>query len=130
MKAKVFLVAALSLMSLLWVGCEPKDEATSKSPLAGTIWRGALQAINIEIDYLEDNTCYIRLTGGVIATAQGTYKTTKSTVYMTITNLTGDFGGNLHKGDVLSATFDLQEETMVFYMPIDGAPRSIELIQY
>lgn len=116
-------------MSIVLVGCKKDKNVSSNNELTSTVWKGALENINIEISYLEDNACYIRLTGQVIATAQGTYKTSNSTVYMTITNLTGDFGGNLKVGDVVSATYDLQKKTMVFYLPIDGSPRSIELIQ-
>ena len=125
MKAKVFFMAALALMSCLWVGCNKKN---SKTELDGTKWQGKLEiGITVDISFV-DNECY--LTSNVPgATAKGTYTTDGSHVYITLTNVTGDWGGNISSGYVLSGTYSLSNKTMVFLFVIEGYPTTITFYQ-
>lgn len=126
MKAKVFFMAALALMSCLWVGCNKKN--SSKTELDGTKWQGKLEiGITVDISFV-DNECY--LTSNIPgATAKGTYTTDGSHVYITVTNITGDWGGNIDSGYVISGTYSLSDKTMVFKFVIEGRPITITFYQ-
>ena len=123
MKAKVFFMAALALMSCLWVGCNKKN--SSKTELDGTKWQGKLEiGITVDISFV-DNECY--LTSNIPgATAKGT---DGSHVYITVTNITGNWGGNIDSGYVISGTYSLSNKTMVFQFVIEGRPIIITFYQ-
>ena len=127
MKAKVFFMVALALMSCLWVGCNKKN--SSKTELDGTKWQGKLEIVGITVDLsFVDNECY--LTSNIPgAAAEGTYTTDGSQVYITVTNITGDWGGNIKSGYVLSGTYSLSDKTMVFKFVIEGRPITITFYQ-
>lgn len=126
MKAKVFFMAALALMSCLWVGCNKKNN--SKTELDGTKWQGKLEIVGITVDLsFDDNECH--LTSNIGATAKGTYTTDGSKVYITLTNITGNWGGNIDSGYEISGTYSLSNKTMVFQFVIKGSPIIITFYQ-
>ena len=125
MKAKLlFVMAAVGLMSLLLVGCSKKDNA---SELSGTKWKGSIEHIQIEMSFV-DNECYLT-TNIPGAAAKGTYTADDSKVYITISNVTGDWGGNLSNGTVIAGTYNKSEKTLAFQFVVDGYPTTIRFHQ-
>lgn len=131
MKTKIFLLVALSLMTIFFVGCKKdKNKATSTTELAGTKWAGTISPIDVELSF-DGNVCNIRANSGgtTIGTASGTYSCANSIVKITITSISGDFGGMLNKGDVLSGTYNLSLKTLVFPIMVMGNLESITFWQ-
>jgi len=126
MKAKVFLMAALALMSCLWVGCDKKDSSTNE--LVDTKWQGNVDDyITVTLSFIGAE-CY--LTSNIPgAVAKATHKTDGSQVYITITSVTGDWGGYLEEGTTLSGTYDLNQKTMVFQFMLYEGPVRITFYQ-
>lgn len=116
-------MAAVGLMSLLLAGCK-KDKA---SELSGTKWHGSLEYIQIDMSFVDDE-CYLT-TNIPGAAAKGTYTTDDSKVYITITNVTGDWGGNLTNGTVIAGTHNKSDKTLVFQFVIDGYPTTVTFHQ-
>ena len=113
MKTKIFLLVALSLMTIFFVGCKKdKNKATSTTELAGTRWGGYVNsAVYVELSFV-GSVCNISTNLG--GTAKSNYTCANSIVKITVTEVNGDFGGMLNKGDALSGTYNLSQKTLVF----------------
>ena len=128
MKTKVFLLALLGLMTILWTGCKKdKDKDNVTTELSGTKWQGNIEHITVTLSFI-DSECY--LTSNIPgAVAKATHKTDGSQVYITITSVSGDWGGYLQKGVTLSGTYDLNQKTMVFQFIMYEGPVRITFYQ-
>ena len=84
---------------------------SNKSELEGTKWRGEVLETNVTALF-SDESCTITTTGYVSGKAAGTYETSKSTFKMTVKTTSGDFDGQLEKGDVIRGTYNLDKGSM------------------
>ena len=74
---------------------------------------------NVEVTFTTDE-CYIQVSDYANGTAAGTYKTSNSDFFVTVTNMSGDFDGQLNKGDIIIGTFDLEAKTLVINLTLYG----------
>lgn len=125
--SKHVLMALLCLVGLFMASCSQNNPSAS-SPLANTKWAGKAMQTNVEVSFTTDE-CYIQVSGYANGTAVGTYKTSNSDVFVTITRTSGDFDGQLNQGDIVIGSFDLNAKTMTINLTLYGEKYPVQLTQ-
>lgn len=125
--SKHVLMALLCLVGLFMASCS-QNNPSSSSPLANTKWAGKAMLTNVEVSFTTDE-CYIQVSDYANGTAVGTYKTSNSDVFVTITRTSGDFDGQLNQGDIVIGSFDLNAKTMTINLTLYGEKYPVQLTQ-
>ena len=127
MKTKTFITILLCLICMGLISCDKKkNEESSTTSLSNTKWEGTALKTNIKVPFTTEE-CYIQASGYATGVAVGTYKTNQSDLFITVTNTSGDFDGQLSKGDILIGTFDLKAKTMSIELTLYGQPQKVSL---
>jgi len=121
MKLKNLFLAIICLVGLTLVGCEK-----SKDSLANTTWTGRSLQTRVIVSFT-DKECNIAVHGYCEGNATASYVTDNSTVTVTVNSLSGDFDGQLAKGEKITATYDLKKGKMIASKEIYGRTVSLEL---
>lgn len=124
---KHVLMALLCLLGLVMASCS-KNTPSASSPLADTKWTGKAMKTNVEVSFTTDE-CYIQVSDYANGTAVGTYKTSNSDLFVTVTRTSGDFDDQLHKGDIVIGSFDLNAKTMLINLTLYGEKYPVQLTQ-
>lgn len=125
--SKHVLMALFCLISLVMASCSQNTPAAS-NPLANTKWTGKAMQTDVDVTFTT-NESYIQVSGYANGTAVGTYKTSNSDVFVTITRTSGDFDGQLNQGDIVIGSFDLNAKTMTINLTLYGEKYPVQLTQ-
>ena len=125
--SKHVLMALFCLISLVMASCSQNTPAAS-NPLANTKWTGKAMQTDVDVTFTTDES-YIQVSGYANGTAVGTYKTSNSDVFVTITRTSGDIDGQLNQGDIVIASFDLNAKTMTINLTLYGEKYPVQLTQ-
>ena len=125
--SKHVLMALFCLISLVMASCSQNTPAAS-NPLANTKWTGKAMQTDVDVTFTTDES-YIQVSGYANGTAVGTYKTSNSDVFVTITRTSGDFDGQLNQGDIVIGSFDLNAKTMTINLTLYGEKYPVQLTQ-
>lgn len=125
--SKHLMMALMCLASLVMASCNSSSPSES-SPLANTKWTGTAMLTSVDITFTADE-CYIQVSDYVNGVAVGTYKTSNTDLFVTITRTSGDFDGQLNEGDIVIGSFDLKAKTMVVNLSLYGEKYSVLLTQ-
>ena len=125
--SKHVLMALFCLISLVMASCSQNTPAAS-NPLANTKWTGKAMQTDVDVTFTTDEN-YIQVSGYANGTAVGTYKTSNSDVFVTITRTSGDFDGQLNQGDIVIGSFDLNAKTMTINLTLYGEKYPVQLTQ-
>ena len=121
------LMALFCLISLVMASCSQNTPAAS-NPLANTKWTGKAMQTDVDVTFTTDES-YIQVSGYANGTAVGSYKTSNSDVFVTITRTSGDFDGQLNQGDIVIGSFDLNAKTMTINLTLYGEKYPVQLTQ-
>ena len=125
--SKHVLMALFCLISLVMASCSQNTPAAS-NPLANTKWTGKAMQTDVDVTFTTDES-YIQVSGYANGTAVGSYKTSNSDVFVTITRTSGDFDGQLNQGDIVIGSFDLNAKTMTINLTLYGEKYPVQLTQ-
>lgn len=125
--SKHVLMALFCLISLVMASCSQNTPAAS-NPLANTKWTGKAMQTDVDVTFTTDES-YIQVSGYANGTAVGTYKTSNSDLFVTITRTSGDFDDQLHQGDIVIGSFDLNAKTMLINLILYGEKYPVQLTQ-
>ena len=125
MKAKHLFMALLCFAGMILTACESKNSVqTNDNPLANTKWEGAILQTELMMIFTTDE-CYIQASGYADGVAVGTYKTSQSDLFVTITKTSGSFDSQLSAGDILIGSYDLSAKKITITMTLYGEKRTI-----
>lgn len=125
--SKHVLMALLCLVGLFMASCSQNNPSAS-SPLVNTKWAGKAMQTDVDVTFTTDES-YIQVSGYANGTAVGSYKTSNSDVFVTITRTSGDFDGQLNQGDIVIGSFDLNAKTMTINLTLYGEKYPVQLTQ-
>ena len=119
---KKIMPALLCLVSLIMASCNLNNPSAS-SPLANTKWSGKALETELVATFTADE-CYIQASGYANGVAVGSYKTSN---FITITTTSGDFDGQLNKGDILIAVYNKTAQTITLNITLYGQKTKVVL---
>ena len=122
---KKIMPALLCLVSLILASCNLNNPSAS-SPLANTKWSGKALETELVATFTADE-CYIQASGYANGVAVGSYKTSNEDVFITITTTSGDFDGQLNKGDILIAVYNKTAQTITLDITLYGQKTKVVL---
>ena len=122
---KKIMMALMCLVSLIMASCTPNTPSVS-NPLANTKWSGKALETELVATFTADE-CYIQASGYANGVAVGTYKTSNSDIFITITTTSGDFDGQLNKGDILIANLNTTAQTISLDITLYGQKTNVVL---
>ena len=122
---KKIMMALMCLVSLIMASCTPNNPSVS-NPLANTKWSGKALETEIVATFTADE-CYIQASGYASGVAVGSYKTSNSDIFITITTTSGDFDGQLNKGDILIASLNTTAQTISLDITLYGQKTNVVL---
>ena len=128
-KVRTFCMVALSLVALTIVSCRNDEPGYQKnSALAGTTWKGSALQTKVVVSFTKEE-CTILLSGYVNGTGIASYEATQSTFTATIKNTQGSSDGQLNVGDVITGTYNIEDDTMDIDIVLYGEKSTIHLSQ-
>lgn len=122
---KKIMMALMCLVSLIMASCTPNNPSVS-NPLANTKWSGKALETELVATFTADE-CYIQASGYANGVAVGSYKTSNSDIFITITTTSGDFDGQLNKGDILIASLNTTAQTISLDITLYGQKTNVVL---
>ena len=122
---KKIMMALMCLVSLIMASCTPNNPSVS-NPLANTKWSGKALETELVATFTADE-CYIQASGYASGVAVGSYKTSNSDIFITITTTSGDFDGQLNKGDILIASLNTTAQTISLDITLYGQKTNVVL---